>query len=302
AHANLCAHVKKLSNHALDQVRVSPDTLRAFFRAAICFLPLRNSNFRQPRKINQRSHQQKEGGDYQVRTSYHAGFMRAVSGKLLWAHRRQLRRRIFNTGENEHGPQKRGDHGAHGVEGLGKIQPPLRAISRAKNRYIGVGADFQKRLSGGHDEQGQEKKTIGAYQRRRHKQNGSAGTEQQSRQNSSPVADLLHQPPGGKSAEKVATEESDLNKGGLKIAQAKRLLQVRNQNIVQVDSDGPQKEQAGDQAKRPDTFFFRQRHGLALHGSPLAIVALPDCSFIQALTLKLDPDGHIRRPRTSVDR
>src|SRR5579883_294475 len=85
---------------------------------------------------------------------------------------------------------------------------------------------------------------------RRNKQKRAASANQQSANNPALIADLLHQAPGRPRRQEISTKERHLNKRRLEIRQVKRAFQVRNQNVIQVDANRPQKEQAGNQHQR----------------------------------------------------
>jgi hypothetical protein len=82
---------------------------------------------------------------------------------------------------------------------------------------------------------------------RRNEQPRARGADRQAGQNSLFVADALHQPSGRKSRQKISAKKSGLNQRRLQIRQLKRLLEMGNQYVVEVDTEGPQEKQAGDE-------------------------------------------------------
>src|SRR5439155_3552072 len=106
-------------------------------------------------------------------------------------------------------------------------------------------------------------------------QERSGGADEQPEENASFVPDLFHEPAGGKSSQKVASKKGNLDKGRLKVREVECFLEMRNENVVQVDTDGPQKKQASDQHERENVFSFRQRSRLRRH-IPSALAAPKD--------------------------
>src|SRR5579864_9369633 len=106
---------------------------------------------------------------------------------------------MLNAGKNESGTQKRDEYGASGVERLRQIQSSFRAFRRSQRGHVGVGCDFQKRLSTGHYEESEKKKSVYPNGGSRNKQNCSGSADKQPDQNSSFVAQSLHQPTRGQS-------------------------------------------------------------------------------------------------------
>jgi hypothetical protein len=53
-----------------------------------------------------------------------------------------------------------------------------------------------------------------------------------------------------------------LDERGLKVAQAEGRFEVRDENVIQVHAERPQKKQTGDQDKGHNVFSFCERSGL----------------------------------------
>ena len=56
---------------------------------------------------------------------------------------------------------------------------------------------------------------------------------------------------------------------GSEIRKTERLLQVRNENVVEIHADRPKKEEAGNEDKGHDEASFRDRRRWIHHARPL---------------------------------
>src|SRR5712672_3425262 len=231
-------------------MRISKNAIQAFPGIAACLVSFVWLNFWKMSKVNQCGNKQKDSGDDQIRHFYRVCFRCYVRLQLLRAHGRSLRRRVLDSGKYE-GGSKRGDkRSTHGVEGLRKIQPAFRSLGGAEHGHIRVGTHLQKRLPGRHHKQRKQEESIYSGTRGRNKQQCPSGADEQSEQNASFVADLFHEPAGGKSSQEITAKKGNLDKGRLKVREVECFLKMRDKHVIQVDTDGPQKKQASDKHER----------------------------------------------------
>src|SRR5580704_3268384 len=118
---------------------------------------------------------------------------------------------MLDAREDESGSEKGDQHRAGGVEGLGEIQPSFRAFRRTQRGDIRIGGDLQNRLSTRHHEKGEEEESVDPNGGGRNKQDCPSRADEQADQDSSLVAEPLHQPSGGQSSEKITAKKCRLN-------------------------------------------------------------------------------------------
>src|SRR5262249_14783948 len=220
----------------------------------------RGLELRQTQEIHKGSHQQKNACDHQIRELHHVRLCSAVRLQLTGAHRCQLSLAVFNSGENESRADEWSGHGSNGIERLSKVKPPLRTFVGPQDGHVRIGAHLQERLAASHDEERKKKKSIDPRGSRRKKQERAGGADQQPNQESSAVADLLHEPSGRQCRKKIPAEERRLDEGRLKIIESQSLLQMWNQDVIQVDTQRPKEEQTGDQNKRHNVASLGDRN------------------------------------------
>src|SRR5579859_973353 len=205
---------------------------------------------------NDQRHEQKNAADEQVRRLHHVGFGGAIADQLRGSHGGEFGRCVLDARENESGSKKSDQHGSSGIERLSEVEAALGTLLGTECGHVGIRGDFENGLATSHHEKREEKESINLNRSGRDKQCCARGTDQQANQDAALVAETLHEPTGGKSGEEVSAEECGLNPGRLEIAETECFAEMLDQNVIDIDADGPEKEQARDQRQRHDVAAF----------------------------------------------
>src|SRR5215472_7026431 len=256
ADANLRADVKELRNDGAVKMFVSENTTPAGGSSGF----LKRGLFvdvRQLRKVNDGGDHEKNAANDQVRNANRGGLRRAIGLQCRRAEPREILRARHGSRKDQRPDDIQRDDVADAVERLREIQAALTAFRWAENRRVGISGDFEKALAAGKHERRKQEKPVNAQRPGGNKEEGSRSAKKQAAENSSAVADALHQAPSDQRSKKVAAEEGHLNERGLEIAKTEGGLEVRDEDIVQIDAEGPKKKQAGDQDERENVFSFR---------------------------------------------
>ena len=210
-------------------------------------------DFGQMRAPEHDRHHEKDAGNHQVRPAQHAGFHRAVGLEVGRRHRGDLGGRVLDAAQDERRADDRRDHRTQRVEGLRGIQPPRRRLRRAERRHVRVGADFEEALPAGHhEERAQEQADTRGPTAAGMNSAAPAAQTSEPGHDAAAVPDAPHEPAGRQGRQEVAAEERRLNQRRLKVRQAEQLLEVRNEDVVEVDAQRPQEEEGRDEDERQD--------------------------------------------------
>src|SRR5215472_2649013 len=256
ADANLRADIKELRDDGTVKMFVSenatPTGGSSYFLQRGLFV-----DFRQLRKVNDGGDHEKNAANDQVRNANRGGLPCAIRLQCRWAEPREILRARHGSRKDQRPDDIQRDDVADAVERLCEIQAALTAFRWAENRRVGISGDFEKALAAGKHERRKQEKPVNAQRPGRDKEKRSRSAEKQAAKDSPLVADALHQAAGDERGKKVAAEKGHLNERGLKVSQAESGLEVRDEDIVQIDAEGPKKKQAGDQDERENVFSFR---------------------------------------------
>src|SRR5208282_3327545 len=166
------------------------------------------------REVDEKSNEEKDCGDNEVRQFDHVGFRSDVGLKLACAHSRFLCGCVLDSRQNKSGAESGDERTADGIERLREIETALGGFRRTENGNVRIGADFEERLAGRH------------------------------------------------------AEKSELDERGLEIGEVEKFFEMWDQDVVEVDSDRPQKKQAGDQNERQQISSFGDWRGCLSHWLP----------------------------------
>ena len=125
-------------------------------------------------------------------------------------------------------------------------------VARAHQRRIRVRRGFEERQAGRDHEQRDEEHPVLRHRRGREEQQAAGRVEQQADEDRRLVAEFLHDGRGRNREEEVAEIERGLHECRFEIGQEERLLELRDQYVVQVRGGAPQREQAAQQREREE--------------------------------------------------
>lgn len=303
ADANLRSHVKELRDDPAHQMLVGENS--APTGGSFCLLGRRGfADLRQVREVNHRGYGQENAADDQVRHANRSCLCGAIRLQDVWAETREYIPVRHRRGEDERSDNQYRHDGAHGVERLREIQPPLAAFRRAENRRVGIRRNFEEALPASQHERGKQEQSVNAERACRDEKERSSGAETQAGENAALVTDALHQAPSDNGRKTITAKERNLNEGGLKVAQAERGFEMRNENVVQIDAEGPQEKQTGNQDEGQNVFSFRERRVLRgqvflrlLFGrGKICRAVIPRPRLSRPRNLLLPRDGDVKSP------
>ena len=124
-------------------------------------------------------------------------------------------------------------------------------VARGYQRRIRVRRGFEERQAGRDHEQRDEEHPVLRHRRGR-KNSRQPVVEQQADEDRRLVAEFLHDGRGRNREEEVAEIERGLHECRFEIGQEERLLELRDQYVVQVRGGAPQREQAAQQREREE--------------------------------------------------
>ncbi len=238
--SDLRANIDELGDYAPDEMRVFTYVTGGAFLARVDFGELGYRDHDRDRD--------EDRSDHQI-GNFNGGGLGGCGG--------------LGVGEDECGSDQRSHDGSDGIERLGEVQAALGAFGRAENGHIGIRGDFEKTLAACHHKKGGQKKSVPKESRGRDEQESSACAEQEAGKDASFVSDAIHQSASGPGGKKVSAEEGDLNQRRFEIGQTKGFLEMRDENVVEIDAERPEEKQASDQRKRNEIPFLCE--GRALH-------------------------------------
>ena len=123
-------------------------------------------------------------------------------------------------------------------------------IARSERRHVRVGADLEKALATREHEERAQEQRVRAHGRRRDEQRRAYGAHEKAGDDASTITGPPHDPARRQRRQKVPAEERRLDERRPEIREAEELLEMRNQDVVEVDAERPQKEQARDEDER----------------------------------------------------
>src|SRR5689334_23076264 len=296
ADAHLGSDVQELRDDGVVKMFVSEDSAPAcgcVGFVARCSL----ADFRQVRKINDGGNGEKNPANDQVRNANRSRLRGTISLQGRRAEAREFLRARHCRRKNERPDNVQRHDVPDAIKGLREIQAPLAAFRRAENCRVGIGGNLQETLAASQHERRKQEQSVNAERAGGDKEEGARGAEKKAAENSALVANAFHQAAGDDGRKKVAAEEGNLNEGGLKVAQAKRGFEVGNENVVEVDAEGPEEKETRDQDKGENIFSFGQWGGLGGQVSSVLPFEAQRWRRKVAATSKRDRDGRSRRQR-----
>ena len=165
---------------------------------------------------------------------------------------------MFDARENEARSQHRRDDGADRVERLRDIQASRCGSRRSEHGHVRIRGHLEHTLTARQHEQRRQEEWVPARRRCRLKQQRPQRAQAKADQYSTPISKPAHQPACRQRHDEISTEERGLDQRRLKVTQVERLFQVRNEHVVEVDTERPQKEERRDQHERNDVAALRQ--------------------------------------------
>src|ERR1700692_2420849 len=117
-HSPLRAHIEKLGEHTLDQMRMCHLLAEARNCPFLGIAGLARITLWKMRKINQCSNQEKNGSNHQVRDFHHVRFGRYVRLNFERTHCSSLSCGVLDSGKDKRRAQSKYQHSAYRVERL----------------------------------------------------------------------------------------------------------------------------------------------------------------------------------------
>jgi hypothetical protein len=160
--------------------------------------------------------------------------------------------------EDQISPDQRPDGGADRIKSLRQIQPAGRGPLRSQDGHIRVGGNLQHGKPETHHKQRDQKQGIGNDGGRRPEQDTAQRGNQETEDNAILVANArngvarrhrnheIQQRP-----DKVGPEEGQLHQHRLEIIQRERLLEPRNQDVIEHRHEPPQEKEDRHDRERP---------------------------------------------------
>jgi hypothetical protein len=194
--------------------------------------------------------EQDEDAEREIGSLHGQRFALVEGCKFGRCHRRACGRVRLVAREDQLAAEHDAGDRAERVERLCEIQPAFRPRRIAERGDQGVGRCLEKRQPAGDDEERAEEEAVGPRLCRRVEEERAHAIEDEPGDHRGLVAKRLGEARRRKSKGEIADIEGGLHQSRLKIAEHERLLELRDQHIVEAVGEPPEEKQAGDEQQR----------------------------------------------------
>ena len=145
---------------------------------------------------------------------------------------------------------------AESVEELREVEAALGGLGWSEEGDVGVRGDLKEGLAAGHDEEAEEECVVDVDVGGGDEEEFAGSADEESEDDAALVAEALDQPAGRPGGEEVSAEESNLDEGRLEVGEVECAAQMGDEDVVEIDADGPEEEEAGDEDEGPEVAAF----------------------------------------------
>ena len=155
-----------------------------------------------------------------------------------------VRNSNVDTREQKLSANQRSHNPSDTIERLRQVDSALRLVRMSQYRSIRIRTRFQTGQSASYHKQRQNKEVETVNPASRYEHQSTDTKENQSRYHTPPVAPLPYNPSGRQRHQEVGTIDSSLRQGRHRLADMKRLLEMRIQHLQDAMGKAPHKEEA----------------------------------------------------------